>query len=161
MVMFDEGVILEQGPPDKIFQRAESEAHPPLPQPAPLGRRIARSPAMLKHDLDTPSLLIDLDLVERNIAEMAAFFRGHGVGWRPHTKGQKVPEIAHMELEAGALGITCAKLGEAEVMAEAGIRDILIANQGGGAAEGASASPRCSTAPTSWSPSTASRTGRS
>ena len=84
---------------------------------------------MLKHDLDTPSLLIDLDLVERNIAEMAAFFRGHGVGWRPHTKGQKVPEIAHMELEAGALGITCAKLGEAEVMAEAGIRDILIANQ--------------------------------
>ena len=46
---------------------------------------------MLKQDLDTPSLLIDLDLVERNIAEMAAFFRGHGVGWRPHTKGQKVP----------------------------------------------------------------------
>ena len=84
---------------------------------------------MLKQELDTPALLVDLDRVERNIAEMAAFFRGHGVGWRPHTKGQKVPEIAHMEIEAGALGITCAKLGEAEVMAEAGIGDILIANQ--------------------------------
>ena len=84
---------------------------------------------MLKQDLDTPALLVDLDRVERTIAEMAAFFRGHGVGWRPHTKGQKVPEIAHMEIEAGALGITCAKLGEAEVMTDAGIRDILIANQ--------------------------------
>ena len=84
---------------------------------------------MLKQDLDTPTLLVDLDRVERTIAEMAAFFRGHGVGWRPHTKGQKVPEIAHMEIEAGALGITCAKLGEAEVMADAGVRDILIANQ--------------------------------
>ena len=84
---------------------------------------------MLKQELDTPTLLVDLDRVERTIAEMAAFFRGHGVGWRPHTKGQKVPEIAHLELEAGALGITCAKLGEAEVMADAGIRDILIANQ--------------------------------
>ncbi len=84
---------------------------------------------MHKQELDTPVLLVDLDRVERNVAEMAAFFRGHGVGWRPHTKGQKVPEIARMEIEAGALGITCAKLGEAEVMAEAGIRDILIANQ--------------------------------
>ena len=68
---------------------------------------------MLKQDLDMPTLLIDLDLVDRNIAAMAAFFRGHGVGWRPHTKGKKVPEIAHTELEAGALGIICAKLGEA------------------------------------------------
>ena len=84
---------------------------------------------MLKQDLDTPALLVDLNRVERTISEMAAFFRGHGVGWRPHTKGQKVPEIAHMEIEAGALGITCAKLGEAEVMADAGVRDILIANQ--------------------------------
>ncbi len=84
---------------------------------------------MRKQDLDTPALLVDLDRVERTVAEMAAFFRGHGVGWRPHTKGQKVPEIAHLEIAAGALGITCAKLGEAEVMADAGIRDILIANQ--------------------------------
>jgi D-serine deaminase-like pyridoxal phosphate-dependent protein len=60
---------------------------------------------------------------------MAAFFRQIPVGWRPHTKGVKVPAIAHQELRAGALGVTCAKLGEAEVMAAAGIRDILIANE--------------------------------
>jgi D-serine deaminase-like pyridoxal phosphate-dependent protein len=79
--------------------------------------------------VDTPALLVDLDLVEANIARMAAFFREAGVGWRPHTKGQKVPALAHKELAAGALGITCAKLAEAEVMAAAGITDILIANQ--------------------------------
>ena len=53
----------------------------------------------------------------------------HGVAWRPHVKGHKTPEIARMQIAAGAIGITCAKLGEAEVMADAGIRDILIANQ--------------------------------
>jgi len=84
---------------------------------------------MHKSDIDTPALMVDLDLVEANISRMARFFRDHGVGWRPHTKGQKVPQIALMELAAGAQGITCAKLGEAEVMAAAGIDDILIANQ--------------------------------
>ena len=84
---------------------------------------------MHKSDIDTPALMVDLDVVEANISRMARFFRDHGVGWRPHTKGQKVPQIALMELAAGAHGITCAKLGEAEVMAAAGINDILIANQ--------------------------------
>ncbi len=60
---------------------------------------------------------------------MAAEFQRAGVNWRPHTKGIKVPAIAHMLLDAGAIGVTCAKLGEAEVMVAAGIRDILIANQ--------------------------------
>lgn len=82
-----------------------------------------------KWDLDTPVLLADLDVVDANIARLAAFMREAGVGWRPHTKGQKVPALAHRELAAGAIGVTCAKLGEAEVMAAAGIRDILIANQ--------------------------------
>jgi D-serine deaminase-like pyridoxal phosphate-dependent protein len=82
-----------------------------------------------KYDLDTPALLIDLDVMERNIERMARMFRGAGIGWRPHTKGLKVPQIAHKLLEAGAFGVTCAKVGEAEVMANAGIRDILIANQ--------------------------------
>jgi D-serine deaminase-like pyridoxal phosphate-dependent protein len=72
---------------------------------------------------------VDLDRLERNIAQMAAHFKQAGVGWRPHTKGIKVPAIAHMLLAAGAFGVTCAKLGEAEVMAAAGIGDILIANQ--------------------------------
>jgi D-serine deaminase-like pyridoxal phosphate-dependent protein len=84
---------------------------------------------MLKHDLDTPALLVDLNVMERNIERMARTFREAGVGWRPHTKGLKVPQIAHKLLEAGAFGVTCAKVSEAEVMANAGIRDILIANQ--------------------------------
>jgi D-serine deaminase-like pyridoxal phosphate-dependent protein len=82
-----------------------------------------------KLDLDTPALVLDLDVMERNVARMARTFRDAGVGWRPHTKAIKVPELAQRLLQAGAFGVTCAKLGEAEVMAAAGIRDILIANQ--------------------------------
>ncbi len=80
-------------------------------------------------ELDTPALWIDLDKTERNIAKFAAHFKSAGVGWRPHTKGIKVPAIAHKLLKAGAIGVTCAKVSEAEVMAAAGIADILIANQ--------------------------------
>jgi D-serine deaminase-like pyridoxal phosphate-dependent protein len=82
-----------------------------------------------KFDLDTPALLLDLAVMERNIARMAETFGAVGVGWRPHTKAIKVPALAHKLLAAGAHGVTCAKLGEAEVMAAGGIRDILIANQ--------------------------------
>lgn len=81
------------------------------------------------HLLDTPALWVDLDILESNIRNMASFFRSVGVGWRPHTKGIKIPAIAHKLLNAGALGITCAKLSEAEVMTASGIQDILIANQ--------------------------------
>lgn len=80
-------------------------------------------------ELDTPLLWTDLDCLERNISTLAAHFQGAGVQWRPHTKGIKTPAIAHKLLAAGAIGVTCAKLGEAEVMAAAGIRDILVANQ--------------------------------
>ena len=79
------------------------------------------------HQLDTPALLFDLDVVERNIAEMAAVARDAGVALRPHTKTHKSPEIAGMQLAAGASGLTVAKLGEAEVMVEAGLDDLLIA----------------------------------
>lgn len=80
-------------------------------------------------ELDTPALWVDLFALEANMARMAADCRAAGVGWRPHVKGIKVPAIAHLALEAGAMGVTCAKVGEAEVMAAAGIRDLLIANQ--------------------------------
>lgn len=80
-------------------------------------------------EIDTPFLWVDLNRMESNIERMAAHFREAGVGWRPHTKGIKVPAIAHRLLKAGAIGITCAKLGEAEVMAAAGIDRILVANQ--------------------------------
>ena len=82
-----------------------------------------------KSDLDTPVLWVDLDQLEQNIAKLAAHFADAGIQWRPHTKGMKVPEIAHMTIDAGAIGITCAKLGEAEAMAASGIKEILIANQ--------------------------------
>src|SRR5438128_12068732 len=78
-------------------------------------------------ELDTPCLLIDLDVVELNIAEMAEVAAESGVRLRPHTKTHKAPEIAAMQVAAGSTGITCAKLGEAFVMADAGIDDILIA----------------------------------
>jgi D-serine deaminase-like pyridoxal phosphate-dependent protein len=79
--------------------------------------------------LDTPALLVDLDVLEANIVRIAETCRASGIGWRPHIKSQKTVEIVRKELDAGAIGITCAKLGEAEVMAEHGVRDILIANQ--------------------------------
>ena len=79
-----------------------------------------------KWDLDTPALLLDLAAMDRNIERMAATFREAGVGWRPHTKAIKIPAIAHKLLRAGALGVTCAKVSEAEVMVAGGIRDILI-----------------------------------
>src|SRR5262245_40958063 len=78
---------------------------------------------------DTPALFVDLDILEQNIARIAGACRQGGINWRPHTKGIKVPQIARMLIEGGASGITCAKLGEAEVMAAHGFPDILIANQ--------------------------------
>ena len=78
-------------------------------------------------ELETPALLVDLDVLEANLAEMAAVAARAGVRLRPHTKTHKSPEIARMQVAAGAAGITCAKLGEAEVMADAGLDDLLIA----------------------------------
>ncbi len=82
-----------------------------------------------KEDLDTPALCLDADALERNIAFMAGFLSDKAARLRPHFKTHKCPAIAWQQLRAGAIGITCAKLGEAEVLAQAGIQDILIANQ--------------------------------
>jgi D-serine deaminase-like pyridoxal phosphate-dependent protein len=85
--------------------------------------------ALKLDDLDTPALIVDLDLLESNIGKMGKYTREVGCNIRPHIKVHKTPAIAHMQIESGAIGVTCAKLGEAEVMASAGIRNILIANQ--------------------------------
>ncbi len=78
--------------------------------------------------LDTPSLVVDEDLLRRNIAEMAAFATSVGVALRPHIKTHKTPQVARLQIGAGAIGITCAKLGEAEVMiSQGGVDDILLA----------------------------------
>jgi D-serine deaminase-like pyridoxal phosphate-dependent protein len=79
-------------------------------------------------ELDTPALCLDLAKFESNVESAAALCRQHGVAWRPHAKCHKSPDIGRRLIEAGALGLTCAKLGEAEVFAAAGITDLLIAN---------------------------------
>jgi D-serine deaminase-like pyridoxal phosphate-dependent protein len=81
------------------------------------------------YELDTPSLLLDLDIMDKNISTMSDYYKGVEMGLRPHFKPHKCPIIAHKQIEAGAIGITCQKLGEAEVMAFTGIQNILIANQ--------------------------------
>lgn len=90
---------------------------------------------MLKAELDTPALVVDLDALEANIARIAASCRAHGVAWRPHVKSVKSPELAKLLIDHGASGVTCATLGEAEAMAAAGIENILIANQVAGDAK--------------------------
>jgi len=82
-----------------------------------------------KWELDTPVLCLDAPALERNIERMAGFFRDKPAKLRPHLKTHKCPLIAWMQLRAGAIGITCAKLSEAEVLAGAGVQDMLIANQ--------------------------------
>jgi D-serine deaminase-like pyridoxal phosphate-dependent protein len=76
--------------------------------------------------LNTPALVIDRDKLERNIAAMAAFAKKHGLSLRPHAKTHKSIEIARLQMAAGALGVCCAKLGEAEALADGGIGNILI-----------------------------------
>src|SRR5688572_19576390 len=77
--------------------------------------------------LDTPSLVIDLDIAERNAGRMAQEVATRGIALRPHVKTHKSVALARMQLDAGAVGVTVGTLGEAEVMAEGGITDILLA----------------------------------
>jgi len=79
--------------------------------------------------VDTPSLLLEADALHANLARMAAYFASRPCQLRPHFKSHKCTHIARLQIQAGAVGITCAKLGEAEVLTAAGIRNILIANQ--------------------------------
>ena len=84
-----------------------------------------------RHEIDTPALLLDLDKFERNATRISSFLREHGVGWRPHSKAHKSPQIARRQMELGAHGIICAKPSEAEVLVDYGIPSILIANEQG------------------------------
>jgi D-serine deaminase-like pyridoxal phosphate-dependent protein len=84
---------------------------------------------MRLHEIETPALLVDLDAMESNIHKMAGFFRDQPAKLRPHFKNHKVPILASKQLEAGAIGITCATLREAEILVDHGISSILIANE--------------------------------
>lgn len=79
-------------------------------------------------ELDTPALCIDLNQMAANMRSMADFMRLHGKHWRPHVKCHKTPQIAQMQLDCGAIGVTAAKTSEAHVFIDADIQDVLIAN---------------------------------
>src|SRR5213595_3502404 len=76
--------------------------------------------------IETPAAIVDLDLLESHIKRFQQYLDQHHIANRPHIKTHKIPEIAHMQVAAGAVGITCQKLGEAEIMADAGIQDIFL-----------------------------------
>ena len=84
---------------------------------------------MTRNELPTPALLLDLDRFERNVEKMAAYIKTTGKKLRPHAKTHKCPEIARRQVAAGAVGVCVAKVGEADVMAAAGVRNILITTE--------------------------------
>ncbi len=77
-------------------------------------------------EIETPAAVVDLTRLEDNIVRLQKYLDKSGIANRPHIKTHKIPEIAHMQLTQGATGITCQKLGEAEVMVQAGVPDILV-----------------------------------
>ena len=84
---------------------------------------------MRVHEIRTPALLLDLDAMESNLNRMAEFFRDKPVQLRPHFKNHKVPLLAWKQIEAGAIGVCCATLREAEILVHHGVRSILVANE--------------------------------
>jgi D-threonine aldolase len=93
----------------------------PFPPPAEVGASLA--------DIDTPALVLDLDAFERNLARMADAVRSRGVRLRPHAKSHKSPDVARKQLAAGAVGMCCQKVSEAEAMIEGGVGDVLVTNE--------------------------------
>jgi len=94
---------------------------PDDPYRAAIGRR--------RNEIETPALLVDLDVARRNISTMAGHMQRAGKHLRPHTKTHKTPQIARLQVEAGAIGVSTATAWEAVVMLDAGIDDILVANE--------------------------------
>jgi len=95
--------------------------HAMNPPPAEIGAPVA--------DIDTPALIVDLEVFDRNVAKMAAFARAAGVRVRPHAKTHKCPAIALKQIAQGAVGQCVQKVGEAEVLVRAGVKDVLVSNQ--------------------------------
>lgn len=77
-------------------------------------------------ELETPVPVVEIDRLENNISRLQSYLDEHQIANRPHIKTHKIPEIAKMQMDAGAVGITCQKVSEAEVMAEAGFKDIFL-----------------------------------
>lgn len=84
---------------------------------------------MHKAEIETPVLMVDLKILEGNLHKMASYFANTKAKLRPHTKSHKTPALAHMQIEAGAIGICCGTLDEAEVMISSGIRNVLVTRE--------------------------------
>ena len=93
----------------------------PLAPPASIGIAL--------DEVDTPALVLDLDALERNLLRMADAVKGSGVRLRPHAKSHKCAEIARRQIAAGAVGVCCQKVSEAEALAQGGVADILVTNE--------------------------------
>jgi len=93
----------------------------PLAPPARSGQNL--------QDVDTPALVLELGAFERNLARMSESVAGHGVRVRAHAKTHKCPEIAKRQIAAGATGICCQKVSEAEAMVDGGVNDVLVSNE--------------------------------
>jgi D-serine deaminase-like pyridoxal phosphate-dependent protein len=89
---------------------------------------MANEPRLKIHEVSTPAVVVDLDVMERNLVRMADYCRAHGIALRPHTKTHKAIEAGQLQLAMGAIGLTVAKVGEAEVMAATGAAEILVAH---------------------------------
>jgi D-serine deaminase-like pyridoxal phosphate-dependent protein len=100
---------------------------PILPPPAIVGAKL--------QDVDTPALLLDLDVFERNLERMDASLRGTDVRVRPHSKSHKCPEIALRQLAHGAVGVCCQKVSEAEAMVAGGVSNVMVSNEVVGASK--------------------------
>ena len=92
-----------------------------IPAPARVGAPVSEE--------DTPALVIELDALERNIAHMQAKVAGTKVNLRPHSKTHKSTAIAHLQIAAGAVGVCCQKVSEAEIMVDGGVRDVFVSNE--------------------------------
>jgi D-serine deaminase-like pyridoxal phosphate-dependent protein len=84
---------------------------------------------MTVHEIETPALIVDLDLMEANLARMAGFFSEGATKLRPHFKNHKCPQLAAKQIAAGAIGMTCATLREAECLVHHGVQSVLLANE--------------------------------
>ena len=101
----------------------------------PEAMRAPASPGMRLEEVDTPALVLDLDAFERNLRRMQQAVAGRGIRVSAHAKTHKCPEIAQRQVAAGAVGVCCQKVSEAEAMVEGGIADVLVSNEVVGAAK--------------------------
>src|SRR5258706_10378941 len=84
---------------------------------------------MNTYELDTPALLLDMDCMESNLSQMATFLSQTPAKLRPHFKNHRILALAQRQIKAGAIGMTCARLRQAELLVDCGIKNILIANE--------------------------------